>query len=68
MPTERPVTNDKVKVSWYAREVSPAMRPEPRRFSTPMPCVLPTMQSSAQRVSEPDMVLVASTVPSGSAL
>ena len=52
MPTERPVTNESVNVSSYAREVSPAMRPEPRRFSTPMPFVSgpPMMQSSAQRV------------------
>mmetsp|Transcript_40106 Transcript_40106/g.95123 ORF Transcript_40106/g.95123 Transcript_40106/m.95123 type:complete len:289 (+) Transcript_40106:818-1684(+) len=37
MPTDRPVTKERVKVSSYAREVSPAIRPEPRRFSTPMP-------------------------------
>merc|ERR1719408_201683 len=43
MPTERPVTYESVKVSAYAAEVSPAIMPEPRRFSTPRPSLSPTM-------------------------
>jgi len=43
MPTERQVTSEIVKMSRYACDVSPAMRPEPRRFSTPMPSAAPMM-------------------------
>jgi len=42
MPTERPATSVSVSTSSYAREVSPAMVPEPRRFSTPMSCSVAT--------------------------
>jgi hypothetical protein len=43
MPTERPATSVSVSTSSYAREVSPAMVPEPRRFSTPMSCSEPSL-------------------------
>eukprot|EP00160_Parvularia_atlantis_P017284 Unigene5881_Nuclearia_a/m.17975 Unigene5881_Nuclearia_a/g.17975 ORF Unigene5881_Nuclearia_a/g.17975 Unigene5881_Nuclearia_a/m.17975 type:complete len:301 (+) Unigene5881_Nuclearia_a:796-1698(+) len=41
MPTERHVTSVTVKFSLYARDVSPAIRPEPCKFSTPMPSTAP---------------------------
>mmetsp|Transcript_36205 Transcript_36205/g.61395 ORF Transcript_36205/g.61395 Transcript_36205/m.61395 type:complete len:201 (-) Transcript_36205:2215-2817(-) len=43
------------------------MVPEPRRFSTPIPWILPMMSSSAHRTSAPSCFLVATTVPSGKA-
>ena len=35
MPTVRPTTNVNVNTSSYARDVSPAIKPEPIKFSTP---------------------------------
>ena len=56
MPTLRPVTYDSVNVSAYADEVSPAISPEPRRFSTPRPSFSPTMKSSLNRFSPSSVI------------
>ena len=41
MPTDRQVTSVMVKMSRYACAVSPAIMPDPCRFSTPMPSAAP---------------------------
>ena len=67
MPTERPVTYESVNASLYARAVSPAIMPLPRRFSTPMPCTWPMMSSSTKRFSPFTSTSLPPTVPSSSA-
>ena len=62
MPTERAVTSVIVKMSSYARDVSPAMRPEPLSDSTPRPSWRPMMSVIWYRVSPSSSTLVVRTL------
>src|SRR3569833_2744307 len=62
-PTERHVTRVTVKISLYALLVAPAIRPEPRRHSTPSPSSAPTMVTILCRFSPSSVTSSVMTPP-----